>query len=88
MIDAADAVAKAEDFGRRVRGIAPGARRLEIAPPGVASLKIAEDGQRRVIRGSMGSSIEDGIAEKGTHSGCVDGSGKGVIQWDRRPDRQ
>ena len=54
MIDAADAVAKAEDFGRRVRGVAPGAGRLEIAPAGVAGLEIAEDSQRRVIRGRIG----------------------------------
>ena len=54
MIDAADAVAKAEDFGRRVRGIAPGAGFREIASAGVAGLKIAEDGQRRVIRGRIG----------------------------------
>ena len=64
MIDAANAVAKAEDFGRRVRGIAPGAGRPEIAPARVTGLEITEDGQRRVIRGRIGASIEDGTAGK------------------------
>ena len=54
MIDAADAVAKAEDLGRRVRGITPGAGFREVAPAGVAGLEIAEDGQSCVIRGRIG----------------------------------
>jgi hypothetical protein len=88
MIDAADAVAKAKDFGCRVRGIAPGARRLEIACPGVASLKIAEDGQRRVIRGRIGHLDRRRDRRKMGPILVGEPNRKGVFQWDRRPDRQ
>src|ERR1700722_16563312 len=54
MGDAADAVAKAEDLGRRVRGVTPGAGRREIAPANVAGLEIAEDSQPCVVRGRIG----------------------------------
>jgi hypothetical protein len=54
MIHAADAVAKAEDFGRRIGGVAPGADFHEIASADVARLEIAEDCQRGVIRGRIG----------------------------------
>jgi hypothetical protein len=44
MIHAASAVAEAEDFGRRIGGVAsPHADFREIAPAGVAGLEIAED---------------------------------------------
>ena len=64
MIDAADAVAKAEDFGRRVGGVAPGAGLREIAPAGVPGLEIAEDDQRCLVRGRIGASIETGSPDK------------------------
>ncbi len=54
MIDAADTVAKAEDFGRRVGGVTPRAGCLQIASADIARLEIAEDGQRRVVRGRIG----------------------------------
>ena len=50
MIDAAGAIAEAEDFSRRIGGIAPGAGLGEIAPADVPGLEIAEDDQRRFWR--------------------------------------
>ena len=90
MIHAAGAVAKADDFSRRIGGVAPDADFREITSADVACLEIAEDGQRRVTRGRIGAwaRIEDGIAEKRDPFRLVDGACEGVFQWDRRPDRQ
>jgi hypothetical protein len=47
MIDAADAIAEAENFCRRVRGVTPSAGFREVAPADVPGLEIAEYDQRR-----------------------------------------
>ena len=76
MVHAADAVAKAEDFSRRIGGVAPDADFREIASADVACLEIAEDGQRRVPRGRIGCLDRRRDRRKGDPFRLVDGTAK------------
>ena len=63
VIHAVDAIAEAEDFSRRVGGVAPSASRLEIAPADVPGLEVTEDDQRRLWRG--GWRLDRGRLDRG-----------------------